>query len=432
MSYDDAGLTGLINASNAYDVGFSSLPDYWSQPLAANEYLVDQGYQAPLMSSYYQPAAAEEPSLWDDLSKSLSGMKLKDWGAFGLGALSALGNYKAYKDKRAESKYAMEADRTNRELGSGDDFAKMHALAQIIQARQGINLDPSLAYAQAVRQKMGLGPDNATEFAGVDVGGPMKVGLSSQDRLDAINRATNVNFAEGGGVWGGGLARLLASHSPQLLAARQAQEQRQQNAAGFGMNETPSLAKLLKSLRDRQMQLQQQSAVEQPQRFSGSLSSFIGSNPQFMAESQQPPQMGASAGLLARIPQMQFQQPAQIQQPQQYSGFASAVGRNPQFMAAIQQRGVLPQMNMAAGGDVQGLLAGSSPGQADDVNASLSHGEYVFDADTVAALGDGNTEAGARELDRMREAIRQHKRSAPASKIPPPSKGALAYLKGAK
>ena len=101
-------------------------------------------------------------------------------------------------------------------------------------------------------------------------------------------------------------------------------------------------------------------------------------------------------------------------------------------MAAIQQRGVLPQTGMAAGGDVQGWLAGDSSGQADDVNASLSHGEYVFDADTVAALGDGNTEAGAKELDRMRKAIRQHKRSAPASKIPPPSKGALAYLKGVK
>ena len=131
---------------------------------------------------------------------------------------------------------------------------------------------------------MGLSPEGATEFAGVDVGGPMKVGLSSADRLDAINSASRVNFAQGG------LGRM------------------------------------------------------------GSL----------------------------------------------------------------------------------GLLKGGSPGQADDVNAKLSHGEYVFDADVVAALGDGNTEAGARKLDEMREAIRRHKRSAPASKIPPPAKGALAYLKGVK
>ena len=88
----------------------------------------------------------------------------------------------------------------------------------------------------------------------------------------------------------------------------------------------------------------------------------------------------------------------------------------------------------------QGLAKGGSPhyingptaGQDDKVDAQLSDGEYVFDADTVAALGDGNTEAGARELDRMREAIRSHKRSAPASKIPPPSKGALSYLKKGK
>lgn len=93
-----------------------------------------------------------------------------------------------------------------------------------------------------------------------------------------------------------------------------------------------------------------------------------------------------------------------------------------------------PTRMMASGGlnQVQGLLRGGSPGQADDVNASLSHGEYVFDADSVAALGDGNTEAGARRLDRMREEIRRHKRGASAKSIPPPAKDPLMYLKGGK
>ncbi|NBU88793.1 MAG: hypothetical protein EBS16_06235, partial [Betaproteobacteria bacterium] len=39
--------------------------------------------------------------------------------------------------------------------------------------------------------------------------------------------------------------------------------------------------------------------------------------------------------------------------------------------------------------------------------ARLSSGEFVFDAATVAALGDGNNEAGAAKLNQLREAIRQ-------------------------
>ena len=84
----------------------------------------------------------------------------------------------------------------------------------------------------------------------------------------------------------------------------------------------------------------------------------------------------------------------------------------------------------AAGG--ANYVQGGSPGQADDVNARLSHGEYIMDADVVSALGDGNTEAGAQRLDEMREAIRRHKRSAPNDSIPPPAKSPLQYLKGVK
>lgn len=246
-----------------------------------------EGYNYTPWLDYQSMGGDYGPQSQSGGSSLLGGMKLSDIAGLGLGALGAFGNYQAYKSDRDLKKAQVAADQANRQLGAGDDFAKMHALAQIIQARQGINLDPSLAYAESVRRQMGLLPDDSTGFAGVDVGGPMKLGMSSEDRLRAINEAT--------GMARGGLA-------------------------------------------------------------------------------------------------------------------AYAHG----------------------GGHPQGLLAGGSPGQADDVNASLSHGEYVFDADTVAALGDGNTEAGAAELDRMREAIRSHKRSAPASKIPPPSKGALAYLKGVK
>lgn len=79
-----------------------------------------------------------------------------------------------------------------------------------------------------------------------------------------------------------------------------------------------------------------------------------------------------------------------------------------------------------------GLLKGAQAGQDDSVPINASHGEYVMDADVVAALGDGNTDAGAAKLDAMRENIRKHKRSAPPSKIPPKAKPVKAYLKGAK
>lgn len=75
---------------------------------------------------------------------------------------------------------------------------------------------------------------------------------------------------------------------------------------------------------------------------------------------------------------------------------------------------------------------GPGDGQSDDIPAMLADGEYVFDSDTVAALGNGSSKAGAKALDKMRESIRAHKRSAPVNKIPPPAKSPLAYLKGMK
>lgn len=61
-----------------------------------------------------------------------------------------------------------------------------------------------------------------------------------------------------------------------------------------------------------------------------------------------------------------------------------------------------------------GLLHGRGTGQSDEIEAStpsgrpvlLSDGEYVIDAPTVAALGDGSTKAGARRLDDLRKQIR--------------------------
>jgi hypothetical protein len=76
-------------------------------------------------------------------------------------------------------------------------------------------------------------------------------------------------------------------------------------------------------------------------------------------------------------------------------------------------------------------VGGPGTGQSDDIPTMLSDGEYVIDADTVAALGDGSSKAGAEILDKFRQEIRSHKRSAPTDRIPPKAKNPLAYLKSA-
>ena len=77
-----------------------------------------------------------------------------------------------------------------------------------------------------------------------------------------------------------------------------------------------------------------------------------------------------------------------------------------------------------------GAVRGPGGGQDDIVDARMAPGEYVFDADTVAALGDGSSEEGARRLDAWRKHLREHKRSAPSSKIPPKALPAPHYLGG--
>lgn len=73
-------------------------------------------------------------------------------------------------------------------------------------------------------------------------------------------------------------------------------------------------------------------------------------------------------------------------------------------------------------------VTGEGDGQSDDIPAWLADGEYVIDAETVAQLGNGSTKAGSDLLDRFREEIRDHKRSAKNDNIPPPSKSPMQYL----
>lgn len=90
---------------------------------------------------------------------------------------------------------------------------------------------------------------------------------------------------------------------------------------------------------------------------------------------------------------------------------------------------------MAQGGMLSPLARfaqGSGSGRADTIDAKLSDGEYVLDAETVAMLGDGSSKEGARRLEEMRQKIRKHKGKIMAKgKFSPNAKSPLAYIKGA-
>lgn len=77
------------------------------------------------------------------------------------------------------------------------------------------------------------------------------------------------------------------------------------------------------------------------------------------------------------------------------------------------------------------LVNGNGTGRSDNVNALLSPGEYVMDAESVSMLGDGSTQAGAKRLDQMREKLRKHKGGALSKgRFSPDAKAPLSYLKG--
>jgi hypothetical protein len=146
---------------------------------------------------------------------------------------------------------------------------------------------------------------------------------------------------------------------------------------------------------------------------------------------QKPPQQMQQQGLPQQMPPQMAQQapqgmPQQGMMPQQ------------QGMPPPMRKGGLPhisnvpltqgRMDFRKGAAVHG----AGDGQSDDIPAMLADGEYVIDAETVAQIGNGSTKAGAQALDKFREGIRAHKRSAPLNKIPPKTKALTSYLKGAK
>lgn len=77
-----------------------------------------------------------------------------------------------------------------------------------------------------------------------------------------------------------------------------------------------------------------------------------------------------------------------------------------------------------------GYARGAGSGRDDTIEALLSDGEYVMDAETVAMLGDGSNDEGARRLDEMREELRRHKgKNLSKGKFSHDAKRPMQYLK---
>jgi hypothetical protein len=85
------------------------------------------------------------------------------------------------------------------------------------------------------------------------------------------------------------------------------------------------------------------------------------------------------------------------------------------FTALRQQVIAQASVDQRGGAGVASLIQGEGDGLSDDVPANiegqepvaLSDGEVVVPADVVSGLGNGSSEAGAREIEKMNQDVRQ-------------------------
>lgn len=170
------------------------------------------------------------------------------------------------------------------------------------------------------------------------------------------------------------------------------------------------------------------------------LASLLGSNA--------PPAVQQAIGSLPPAQQEYFARPGITWDWDRMQADAAASNMSlPQFMAsnwstisgygqgdARQGAYAQPAVRMAMGGALNAVARfarGAGSGRDDTIHAKLSDGEYVMDAETVAMLGDGSNEEGARRLDAMRANIRKHKgRTLAKGKFSPNAKQPMAYLSG--
>ena len=118
-----------------------------------------------------------------------------------------------------------------------------------------------------------------------------------------------------------------------------------------------------------------------------------------------------------------------IQTPIDYYNYGKMPEQN--FYAPEQTQE--PTVAAARGGPLSSAVNGPGTGRSDSIDAKLSDGEYVIDAETVALLGDGSSKAGAAKLDQFRANIRKQKGAALAKgKISPDAQSPDRYLMGGR
>jgi hypothetical protein len=119
---------------------------------------------------------------------------------------------------------------------------------------------------------------------------------------------------------------------------------------------------------------------------------------------QNPVVMGAIAAIMGNHPEPQ----------RAIQNFVQVYGQQA-FTALRQQVIAQASVDQRGGAGVASLIQGEGDGLSDDVPANiegqepvaLSDGEVVVPADVVSGLGNGSSEAGAREIEKMNQDVRQ-------------------------
>jgi hypothetical protein len=114
--------------------------------------------------------------------------------------------------------------------------------------------------------------------------------------------------------------------------------------------------------------------------------------------------MGAIAAIMGNHPEPQ----------RAIQNFVQVYGQQA-FTALRQQVIAQASVDQRGGAGVASLIQGEGDGLSDDVPANiegqepvaLSDGEVVVPADVVSGLGNGSSEAGAREIEKMNQDVRQ-------------------------
>ena len=118
-----------------------------------------------------------------------------------------------------------------------------------------------------------------------------------------------------------------------------------------------------------------------------------------------------------------------IQPPIDYYNY----GKMPEQSFYAPEQTQQPTVQAAHGGPLSRYVEGGGTGRSDSIDAKLSDGEYVIDAETVALLGDGSSKAGAAKLDQFRANIRKQKGKALSQgKISPDAQSPDRYLMGGR